>query len=49
MSLASVPGLSAPSRSTRTVSGTRSQVRPVANARAMSVVPIPVPKAVTAP
>ena len=34
---------------TRTVSGTRNQVRPVASASAMSVEPMPVPNAPTAP
>ena len=48
-SLASTPGAAWPDTSTRMVSGTRSQVLPVAMPTATSVLPMPVAKAPSAP
>ena len=47
--MAVTPLGSLPRKTTLTLSGTLSQVRPLAAAKAMSVAPIPVPKAPTAP
>ncbi len=48
-SLAVTPGRRSPVKVTFTLSGTFSQVLPLAAARAMSVAPMPLPNAATAP